>query len=42
VSPEYPKISEIIQVEVSKALAGKQSAKEAVKNMEKQLKEVVK
>jgi multiple sugar transport system substrate-binding protein len=42
VSPEYPKISEIIQVEVSKALAGKQSAEEAVKNMEQQLKEVVK
>lgn len=42
VSPEYPKISEIIQVEVSNALSGKVSAKEAVKNMEQQLKEVVK
>lgn len=42
VSPEYPKISEIIQVEVSNALSGKVSAKEAVKNMEQQLKDVVK
>jgi multiple sugar transport system substrate-binding protein len=42
VSPEYPKISEIIQVEVSNALSGKVSAKEAVKNKEQQLKDVVK
>ncbi|PTX49148.1 carbohydrate ABC transporter substrate-binding protein (CUT1 family) [Melghirimyces profundicolus] len=41
VSPEYPKISDIIQVEVSKTLAGKQKPEEAVKVMEKKLKEVV-
>lgn len=40
ISPEYPKISDIIQSEVSGALTGKQSAEEAVKNMEKKLKEV--
>lgn len=42
VSPEYPKISDIIQSEVSSAIAGKQSAEQAVKNMEKKLKEVIK
>nr|WP_229751950.1 ABC transporter substrate-binding protein [Marinithermofilum abyssi] len=42
VSPQYPEISDIIQIEVSKALAGKQSAEEAVKNMDQKLKKVVK
>ncbi|MFC4076994.1 ABC transporter substrate-binding protein [Salinithrix halophila] len=41
VSPEYPKISDTIQVEVSKALAGKQSPKEAIKKMDKKLKEII-
>ncbi|SEM70109.1 ABC transporter substrate-binding protein [Lihuaxuella thermophila] len=42
VSPVYPKISEVIQIEVSKAITGKQSAEDALKNIETQLKEVVK
>ncbi|GGA49590.1 putative ABC transporter-binding protein [Kroppenstedtia guangzhouensis] len=42
VSPEYQKISDIIQVEVSKTLAGKQTPEAAVKSMEKKLQEVVK
>ncbi|MGF7088624.1 multiple sugar transport system substrate-binding protein [Kroppenstedtia sanguinis] len=42
VSPEYPKISDIIQMEVSKTLAGKQTPEAAVKSMEKKLREVVK
>ncbi len=41
-SPIYPKISEIIQIEVSKALAGQQTAEQAVQNMEQKMKEVVK
>jgi multiple sugar transport system substrate-binding protein len=41
-SPNYPKISDIIQIEVSKALAGSQTAEEAVKNMETKMKEVIK
>ncbi|GAB6934300.1 MAG: ABC transporter substrate-binding protein [Bacillota bacterium] len=41
VTPVYPKISDIIQIEVSKALAGQQTAEEAVKNMEQKLKEVL-
>lgn len=41
ISPEYPKISDTIQVEVSKTLAGKQSPQEAVKNMDEKLKEVI-
>ncbi|WP_018132131.1 ABC transporter substrate-binding protein [Effusibacillus pohliae] len=40
-SPVYPKISEVIQIEVSKALAGQQTAEQAVQNMEKKIKEVV-
>jgi multiple sugar transport system substrate-binding protein len=39
-SPVYPKISEVIQIEVSKAIAGQQSAEDAVKNMETKIKEV--
>ncbi|WP_188648053.1 ABC transporter substrate-binding protein [Marinithermofilum abyssi] len=42
ISPQYPEISDIIQIEVSKALAGKQSAEEAVKNMDQKLKKVLK
>ncbi|MDN4595334.1 ABC transporter substrate-binding protein [Polycladomyces subterraneus] len=42
VSPDYPKISDIIQIEVSKAIVGKQTAEQAVKNMEQKLKQVVK
>ncbi len=41
ISPAYPKISEIIQIEVSKTLAGEQTPKEAVKRMDKKLKAVV-
>lgn len=40
-SPIYPKISEIIQIEVSKALAGQQTAEQAVANMETKMKEVI-
>ncbi|AVX29978.1 ABC transporter substrate-binding protein [Carboxydocella sp. JDF658] len=40
-SPIYPKISEIIQIEVSKALAGQQTAEQAVQNMEKKMKEAI-
>lgn len=39
-SPNYPKISEIIQIEVSKAIAGQETAEQAVQNMEKKMKEV--
>ncbi|PTM59942.1 ABC transporter substrate-binding protein [Desmospora activa] len=42
VSPEYPKISDVIQTEVSSAIAGKQTAEQAVKNMDKKLKEIIK
>ncbi|MBL0386199.1 ABC transporter substrate-binding protein [Tumebacillus sp. ITR2] len=41
-SPQYPKISDIIQIEVSKAIAGQETAEEAVKNMDAKMKEVVK
>ncbi|MDM8098822.1 ABC transporter substrate-binding protein [Oceanobacillus oncorhynchi] len=37
VSPIYPEISEIIQIEVSRVLTGEQTAEEAVENMEAQL-----
>lgn len=40
-SPIYPKISEIIQIEVSKALAGQQTPEQAVQNMEKKMKETI-
>ncbi|MED1472288.1 ABC transporter substrate-binding protein [Bacillus salipaludis] len=39
VAPNYPEISEIIQVNVSKAIAGEQTVEQAVKNMEKEMKE---
>ncbi|WP_027417087.1 ABC transporter substrate-binding protein [Aneurinibacillus terranovensis] len=42
VSPIYPKISDIIQIEVSKALAGEQTPKQSVKNMEIKMKEAMK
>lgn len=41
-TPIYPKISEVIQIEVSKALAGQQSAEQAAQNMEAQMKELLK
>jgi len=41
-SPNYPKISDIIQIEVSRAIAGEQSAEDAVKNMETKIKDVQK
>lgn len=42
VSPVYPEISDVIQIEVSKAIAGQQSPEETVKNIEAKLKEIVK
>jgi multiple sugar transport system substrate-binding protein len=39
VAPNYPEISEIIQVNVSKAIAGEQTVEQAAKNMEKEMKE---
>ncbi len=41
VSPIYPKLSEIMQIEISKALAGQQSIEDAVKNMDEQMKAAV-
>lgn len=41
-SPQYPKISEIIQIEVSKAIAGQETPEQAVQAMETKMKEVVK
>lgn len=41
ITPIYPEISDIIQIEVSKALAGQQTAEQAIKNMEEQMKKVV-
>jgi multiple sugar transport system substrate-binding protein len=38
VAPNYPEISEIIQIQVSKAIAGQQTVEEAVKNMETEMK----
>jgi multiple sugar transport system substrate-binding protein len=42
VSPVYPKLSDIMQTEISKFLAGQQSAQDAVKNMDDKMKAVVK
>ncbi|WP_409298877.1 ABC transporter substrate-binding protein [Peribacillus sp. SCS-26] len=39
VAPNYPEISEIIQIHVSKAIAGQETVEEAVKNMEKEMKD---
>jgi len=36
--PNYPEISEIIQINVSKALAGELTVEQAVANMEKEMK----
>ncbi|RAT94569.1 ABC transporter substrate-binding protein [Brevibacillus sp. Leaf182] len=41
-TPIYPKISEVIQIEVSKALAGQQTAEQAVQNMETQMNDLMK
>jgi multiple sugar transport system substrate-binding protein len=41
VSPIWPKLSEIMQIEISKALAGQQSVEDAVKNMDQQMKAAV-
>lgn len=42
VSPVYPKLSDIMQTEISKFLAGQESAQDAVKNMDEKMKAVVK
>ncbi|RLQ97478.1 ABC transporter substrate-binding protein [Falsibacillus albus] len=42
VAANYQEISEIIQIEVSKAIAGSETVEEAVKNMEAQMKEKIK
>lgn len=41
-SPQYSKISEIMQIEVSKAIAGQETAEQAVQAMETKMKEIVK
>jgi len=41
VSPIYPELSEIMQIEISKALAGEQSVEDAVKNMDEKMKAAV-
>lgn len=41
-SPVYPKISDIIQIEVSKAIAGQETAQQAVAAMDTKIKEVTK
>lgn len=41
VSPIYPKLSEIMQIEISKMLAGGQSVEDAVKNMDEKMKAAV-
>lgn len=41
-TPIYPKISEVIQIEVSKALAGQLTAEQAVQNMETKMNELIK
>ncbi len=40
-TPIYAKISDIIQIEVSKAIAGEQTAEQAVLNMETEMKKVI-
>ncbi|PLT27738.1 ABC transporter substrate-binding protein [Peribacillus deserti] len=42
VAPNYPEISEIIQIHVSKAIAGQETVEQAVQNMEKEMKEKLK
>jgi multiple sugar transport system substrate-binding protein len=41
VSPIYPKLSDIMQVEISKYLAGSQDVDTAVKNMDTKMKEAL-
>lgn len=41
VSPIYPKLSNIMQIEISKAMAGQQSVEDAVKHMDEQMKAAV-
>jgi multiple sugar transport system substrate-binding protein len=41
VAANYQKISEIIQIEVSKAIAGKETVEQAAKNMQDQMTKVV-
>src|SRR5699024_1868850 len=41
VSSIYPKISEILQIELSKALAGDMSAEEAAENMQEKMEEAL-
>ncbi|KGX91554.1 ABC transporter substrate-binding protein [Pontibacillus halophilus JSM 076056 = DSM 19796] len=41
VSPNYPKITDIIQIEVSKALAGDQTPEQAVRAMQQEIEAVV-
>lgn len=41
VSPIYPKLSEIMQIEISKVLAGQQSVEDAVKIMDEKMKAAV-
>ncbi|BAB04963.1 BH1244 [Halalkalibacterium halodurans C-125] len=41
VSPIYPEISDIMQVEISKLLAGELTAEEAVQNMEEKMNEAI-
>ncbi|MGG5253504.1 ABC transporter substrate-binding protein [Neobacillus sp. SM06] len=42
VAPNYPEISDIIQINVSKAIAGQQTVEQAVQNMETEMKKVIK
>lgn len=42
VTPIYPKISDIMQIELSKTLAGDQSAEDAAKNMQSKIEKAVK
>ncbi|MGC4377129.1 ABC transporter substrate-binding protein [Fictibacillus sp. Mic-4] len=42
VAPNYPEISEIIQIHVSNAIAGKETVEQAVKAMDKEMKEKLK
>jgi multiple sugar transport system substrate-binding protein len=42
VSPVYPKLSDIMQTEIAKFLAGKETAQEAVKTMDEKMKAVLK
>ncbi|WP_404454720.1 ABC transporter substrate-binding protein [Virgibacillus necropolis] len=41
VTPIYPEISDIMQIELSKALAGEQTAEEAAKNMQTKIEQAV-